>query len=248
MDILVIGDLHGVSIKIDVLKIPDIAIQLGDLSNYGEPDIIENLISELVTQLDPVPLLVIPGNHDIYGLNDIFAAFQRFNKLVKRAGAIPLMEGPLILEEIGIVGVPGWYDYSLAPGYLNMTKDEYEIKAFGFRRLEDADYIKSSLSDEELVRWNLNLLEKFISEIRESVNDVILALHFAPFKDSLKYTGNPEIDYFSAYMGSQRFGEFALRHNIGLIVHGHTHRSIEYYIGKTKVVSVGLRETELISL
>jgi len=139
---------------------------------------------------------------------------------VKEAGAITLMGGPLIINDVGFVGVMGWYDYSFAPEYLNLPKEAYRVKAFGLRRLEDAKYINLPSSDEEFLEWNLELLEEFIERIRDDTSILVLVTHFAPFRGSLRYTGNPEIDYFAAYMGSKKLGALALKLDVNLIIHG----------------------------
>ena len=58
IEILTIRDLHGESVRIE--DIPNVAVQVGGVSNYGELDVVRELISDLVAQLDPILLLSIP--------------------------------------------------------------------------------------------------------------------------------------------------------------------------------------------
>ncbi len=109
----------------------DVAIIVGDVTGIGNLDHLREALELIKEYFDPLPLLIVPGNHDLYvsyeeqakGINSLLK-LSMFNELVEKLGYIALMKRPYVFANVVFVGSIGWYDYSFAPDYLNLPLDE----------------------------------------------------------------------------------------------------------------------------
>ncbi|HDD26317.1 MAG TPA: hypothetical protein ENF75_04430 [Acidilobales archaeon] len=213
----------------------DVLVLTGDLTADGDLGRL-NEVLEVIKGVYERPVLIVPGNHDLYlihselwshRLNSLLK-LSLFNNLVERYGFIPLMKRPYVVSDVGFVGSIGWYDYSFAPEWLNLPIDAYREKAFGLSIWADREFVKLPMGDEE---FTLMLLEKFEDNIRKiynKVSKVVVVLHHLPFKELVVYKLRPEWDYFSTFMGSEAFGQVIRKYSkIKLVLHGHQHDGVE---------------------
>jgi predicted MPP superfamily phosphohydrolase len=118
----------------------DVVVVVGDLTCDGNLEYAREVLETVKRALDTIPVLVIPGNHDVYLTRDEMSEgvdslqkLLKFNRMVEELGFIPLMEGPFILDGVAFVGSMRWYDYSFAPEWLNLPLEAYRAKAFGLQ-------------------------------------------------------------------------------------------------------------------
>jgi len=246
MRICCLGDLHYFGVKKDLemlarniesacSEVNAVAL-VGDLTGSGRLSLLEEVLSIIRGVVDPLPILVVPGNHDIYvvdeevsrGINSLLK-LNLFNELVGRLGCIALMKGPYTINDVGFVGSIGWYDYSFAPDWLGLSIEDFRAKSFGLYTWADRDYVKLPFSDEEFTLMLLNKLEEDIKSIYSSVEKIVVVLHHLPFRKLVKYELRHEWDYFSAFMGSEAFGYVIKRYSdkVKLVLHGHQHDGVE---------------------
>ncbi len=215
-------------------------VVVGDLTSRGRLDYAEDVLIAIRIALGgarrfKVPILVVPGNHDIYLTPeelkeriDSETKLSRFNDFVEKLGYVALMKKPFILGNVGFVGSIGWYDYSFAPQWLNLPLEAYRKKAFDSKIWADREFVKLLFSDEEFTLKLLDNFEKHIKEIYDKVDKVVVVLHHVPFMELVHYKQVPEWDYFSAFMGSERFGHVIKKYGskIKLVLYGHSHNGI----------------------
>jgi len=213
----------------------DAAVIVGDLTASGRLDLAKELLRIVREALDPVPIMVVPGNHDIYvsaeesaaGVNSLMK-LSAFNSLVERMGCVALMKRPFAIGSIGFVGSIGWYDYSFAPQWLNLPLEAYREKAYGLYIWTDREFVKLSMSDEEFALELLNRFEQQIEEIESSVDRIVAVLHHLPFRELVTYRIESSWDYFSTFMGSEAFGYAIEKHRkIRAVLYGHSHDGVE---------------------
>ena len=246
MKLCVFGDLHYSGSKgwlegyvEDIIREQcsecEVAVIVGDVTGYGDLEHLKEALTLIKGVLEPLPILVVPGNHDIYvtfeeqnkGINSLLK-LDMFNELVERLGCIALMKNPYILGNVGFVGSIGWYDYSFAPDYLGLRLDDFRSKTFGVYSWADKDYVKLPFSDEEFTLYLMDKLEDDIKEVYDRVDKIVVVLHHIPFREMVTYKLRPEWDYFSSFMGSENFGYIIKKYKdkVKLVVHGHSHGNV----------------------
>jgi len=212
----------------------DVAVIVGDVTTSGDLQHLVEALSIIKGALN-IPLLVIPGNHDIYVSpqeqdrgNNSLLKLSLFNDLVEKLACVALMKRPYIVDGVGFVGSIGWYDYSFAPDYLGLTLEDFKAKAFGLSIWADRDYVKLPMSDEEFTLYLLNKFEEDIKRIYDEVNKMVAVMHHVPFRELVTYKLRPEWDYFSTYMGSESFGYIIKKYNskVKLVLYGHSHDGV----------------------
>ena len=220
----------------DLCRSVDAIVIVGDITSDGRLDLAHDVLIAIKSgPVIKVPKLVVPGNHDIYltreemekGI-DSLTKLERFNNLVdgsRFSRYIALMKRPYIVNSVGFVGSIGWYDYTFTPAWMNLPISAFREKAYGRFVWLDKYLVKLPFSDEDFTQMLLDLLEKQIKEVYNRVNTMVAALHHVPFRDLVIYRADPSWDYFSTFMGSERFGELLLKYSykVKLVVYGHQH-------------------------
>jgi len=213
----------------------DVVAVVGDLTADGDLAKAREVLETITEALRGVPVLVVPGNHDIYlgpeevgaGMNSLMK-LSAFNSLVEELGCIALMRRPIALGSTGFVGSMGWYDYSYAPTWLGLPLEAFREKAFGLYIWADRDYVRLPMSDEEFATLLASELERSIESIEKDVETIVAVLHHVPFRELVHYRLEPSWDYFSTFMGSQALGNVIERHSkIRTVLYGHSHNGVD---------------------
>ncbi len=245
MRVCCFGDLHYYGVWRDLERLArnvesecfeaDVVVIVGDITASGDLTQLEEVLGMVKEVVEPIPILVVPGNHDIYvtadevsrGINSLLK-LSLFNELVERLGCVALMRKPFIIHDVGFVGSMGWYDYSFAPDWLGPGIDDFREKAYGFHIWADREFIKLPFSDEEFTLRLLNTFEDHVKRIFNSVDKIVAVLHHLPFRELVYYKLRPEWDYFSTFMGSEAFGYVIRKYTkVKLVLHGHQHDGVE---------------------
>ena len=241
MKICCLGDFHYVGFRrvleetvrgaFETCRLADIVVIVGDISANGDLGLVGEVLDELKRYFD-VPVLVVPGNHDLYllpderrrGVNSL-DKLSMFNEFVEGRGCVPLMKKPLVLDGVGFVGSIGWYDYSFRPDWMDLGAERFREKTFGLSIWADRDFVELPFSDEEFAYYLAETLEKHVLEIKDSVDRVAIVLHHVPFRELVEYRHVPEWDYFSTFMGSSEIEYVIRKHSdkVKLVVYGHQH-------------------------
>ncbi len=244
MRVCCLGDMHyaGSSRELEeiarrverVCRGTDAVVVVGDVTASGNLADLGLVVETLVYVAQGRPVLVLPGNHDIYvvaerdGDTDSLRKLELFNRVVREAGAIPLMEEPYVYGGVGFVGSIGWYDYSFAPDWLGLTIDDYRAKAFRGYIWADRDYVRLPFSDEEFTLMLVERLEQQLRSLAGRVDRIVAVLHHLPFRELAVYRFEPSWDYFTTFMGSEAFGYLIERYRglVSLVLYGHQHNGV----------------------
>ena len=245
MRICCFGDLHYYGVRKDLEVLTrnientcletNVVVIVGDLTSYGSFSHLEEVLGAVKEVVEPLPILVVPGNHDIYvipeevsrGINSLLK-LNLFNEMLEKMDCVALMRRPFIVHDVGFVGSMGWYDYSFAPDWLGLRIDDFREKSLGLSIWADREFVKLPFSDEEFTLMLLNRFEEHIKQIYDEVEKVVAVLHHVPFRELIHYKLRPEWDYFSTFMGSESFGYVIRRYGkVKLVLHGHQHNGVK---------------------
>jgi putative phosphoesterase len=217
----------------------DVIICAGDVSpNVNELSDFLNLISNNV---DCKNLLFVPGNHDIWEFDkkesekDCKTKYNlKIPEGLKNSGFNYLPNNPRIIDDVAFIGNIGWYDYSFKnpkwEDVLKKRKIDYSFKVLPETGMwMDAEYANWGMSDKAVVEY---LLERFSKDYKkvESIPTKCAVFHHIPFQQGVFYKDDITWDFFSAFMGSDKFGQKILEYGIKYVFYGHTHFPHKYKV------------------
>jgi len=201
--------------------------------------------------------LYVPGNHDVWRKpqelssgRDSQGAISLLRAACAKAGFVYLPGNPQLIDGWGFAGSLGWYDYSFNRPDLGAPMDAYRAKSWRGISNNDANYVywpridQSRAGDDEMTDRFLAELEADLRALgvdeQGSGPPTVAMTHMLAYRKLVEYRGSPEWDFFSAFMGSARFGELYDRlPQVRASFAGHTHtpRSFTREDGFVAVVS-----------
>ncbi len=178
------------------------------------------------------PIIYVPGNHEYYG-----EAIPRLTEQMKKRGSdigVHVLDCDSIeVNGYRIYGTTLWTDFLLfgkpAMGEYRAQQSMNDYRRIRvsptYRRLRPRD---TSSMHFKMRRWLESEIEKGRTE------NAIIVTHHAPSIRSLKpMTRHEEVSVaFASHLDS-----LVKRSSAKLWIHGHTHQSIDYMIGNTRVLS-----------
>jgi len=244
---------------------PDVFVVAGDVAEHAAD------VGRTLQVLAGVPALrlYLPGNHDLFveadpsrpGAATSRDKYERILPEVARAaGFTALGMHPVRSAGLAIVGVTGWYDFTLRDPRMDSVAGLHNYRAGEWRGVraydrghvmwphagaagttlpgaQPASVAGAWASDEELCAAMLAQLDAQLQQVHDAPV-VVAVLHVLPFAQLVVRGAFGEPAFFDAYLGSQRFGE-RLRGvpAIRAVISGHLHRDAELQIGGLRVVA-----------
>lgn len=189
--------------------------------------------------------LYVPGNHDIWRTDaelaaghSSFGALSLLRAKAAESGFHYLPGAPRLITvgaaSWGFAGALGWYDYSFREPTLIVPAGAYATKTFGAFVWNDRDRacwrdrIGVKLSDPEMARRFAIELEADLRSLGLDEHGAgpptVAVTHMLAYASQVIYRGQPDWDFFSAFMGSSRYGDLYDRlPAIRAAFSGHTH-------------------------
>ncbi len=195
--------------------------------------------------------IFIPGNHDIWK-EEIHNSYEKYfsllPKITRENNFSPLWIKPIVINGIGFCGSMGWYDYSLRNPKMRFSMQDYERKEYNGSIWMDkfnVSFINKNkrMRDTEITELlYMRFVNDFESIYHKSKN-IITVFHNVPFKEMVRYNNKPDWDYFSSFMGSEKFGKYLLRKSkIKLVISGHQHTKkkveIRRFLSRGSIISI----------
>jgi len=190
----------------------DVLVVAGDISNMESTRSLS--LVELASTANPKPVVYVLGNHEAYG-GTLEEAEAKARKATATCGNLHVLERE-VAEIAGqrFVGCTLWYEYS---GWVPLDD-----------RMGDFTWIDGIRS------WLPERAKESAKFLRETVQpgDVVVT-HTLPHVKSIhsKYRHSPTNNYFL-----HNVGDVVEKGGAKLWVHGHTHASVDYRVGETRVV------------
>jgi hypothetical protein len=247
----------------DVLAMarPDVFLLCGDVSPHLSD------LEETLKAFSTVPCakLFVAGNHDVWLQRMTNGAAREYDSAMKYRGLIPdlctrndftcLLEKEQVIDGIGFAGVMGWFDYSFRNRALDgeIAMDEYHRGRF--RNLQWNDFIHtewdsleqgrggeetgSKLDAPGISAWMASSLRGQLLRLdARGAREIVVATHFLPVKEHMRYTGDPFTDFSCAYLGTEMMGQLIDEFpSIAWWLCGHIHRKITREWKQVKMVT-----------
>ena len=188
----------------------DLAVIAGDLCDYSRIERSLALVSQRFRKV-----AYVLGNHECYGAS-IDEARMRALEVVAKLPNVTLLDASVwSIGRATIAGATLWFPYDWR------SPSRYEQHMTDFRIIER---FRERVGAE-------HKLDKEFLEAKVTPGSVVVT-HHLPIARSVhpKYAGSPLNEFF---VGS---ADHVLAHAPALWIHGHTHESVDYTVGRTRVV------------
>ncbi len=228
----------------------DLLLVAGDLASSRDE------VADALDILGTLPPRVafVPGNHDLWSpwrqvasgqVNTWDIYREALLERSTRAGVHYLPAHPLVLGNLAVVGVTGWYDYSLAT---RVARFFFDDKAFrrGYHgayawsdplRTEFRTDTGEVMSDAQVTETMARDLEAQLRDLPAHVATVVAVTHVVPFKELVPSRPFFARDFFTAFLGSRRYGAILSGDpRVRVAVCGHTHTPSRKRIGGIQAV------------
>ncbi|MCO4783166.1 MAG: metallophosphoesterase [Candidatus Cloacimonetes bacterium] len=186
--------------------------------------------------------LFVPGNHDLWNRVDTKSnATQKLEvdlpKICNNNNWHYLPSNPLQIENWTFVGSPFWYDYSLMPKDHPFSVEDFQKKSYQGRTWQDSNFVRFTQfkDDFEVCKHFYNQLKSDLKLAK--TKQIFCASHFPCHHEIFNFTGkNWPLEYFGAYMGSNRYQELLEQYKVSILLSGHVHRKFDETINDMRVI------------
>ncbi|UCE03924.1 MAG: metallophosphoesterase [Candidatus Latescibacterota bacterium] len=254
--------LDAIAARVSALS-PDLFIVAGDVAETLRG------VSRALERLAAVPCrrFYLPGNHDLFveadpGRADTATSRDKYERLLpdiaRGAGFEALGMRPVHVGGLALVGVSGWFDFTLRDPKLDcfVSMEAYRAGQWRGIRAYDRGHIfwprqrghtragehpashgGAWASDEEIHERMLEHLDAQLARVRDAAA-LVAVVHVVPFSQAVvRGTFGPSA-FFDAYLGSARLGERLCRApGLRAIIHGHQHQVSEHTIAGIRVLA-----------
>ncbi len=228
MKIQILSDLH---LGFAALALPridaDLLVLAGDISRPREA-------IAWAAALD-VPVLYVPGNHEYYG-SDLQTTLAELRRLSAGTCVDVLQGGEEHMAGVRFLGTTLWTDYRLfaAPSLNDAAKREALHFMRDFQRIRIAPDSRRLFSPADAIELFYRESAWLAQAIAHPFDGpTVVVTHHAPSRKSI----HPRFDgalLNAAFVSNAEYLLDAGR--VDLWVHGHTHDSFDYQLGRTRVV------------
>ncbi len=230
MRIALFSDLHLEFNRDLILDIPDadVVVLAGDIGP------LEDSLT-LATQLaakHSVPVLFVPGNHEYYG-QDIDALNRNLGNWQEPSGLVHvLIDRSIVLNGVRFLGTTLWTDFMLK-GEAARELAEQAASRFlpDFKLIRRGGQPITATDLKELYQQARRFLER---ELAASEEPCVVVTHFGPEEQCCapQFSTSPLTPYFI-----NNCADLIERYQPRYWMFGHTHHSVDYQIGSTRIVS-----------
>lgn len=229
MKLQIVSDIH---LGLAPCTIPDVGADLlilaGDIHRPAEA---------LVWARDlDVPAVYVPGNHEYYG-SSLTATGRQLRELSKGSKVTVLDCGATRIGNVRVLGATLWTDFGIfGDGPIREhAMEEGRRFSHDFSRItvdEDGAELFSPVHCAEIFTRHRCWLEAQLAIPFDG--ETVVVTHFAPSLKSIasRFAGSLLNACFVSDLGN-----LVEESGAALWVHGHTHDSFDYYLGKTRVVA-----------
>ncbi|MHC8334262.1 metallophosphoesterase [Pseudomonas sp. LB3P25] len=228
MRIALLSDIH---LSVNALPFPDVDADIVVLA--GD-------ISRPTTAIEwakscPVPIVYVAGNHEFYG-SDLISTYEHLNRLSQGTQIHVLERSEYVHNGVRFLGCTLWADYRL----FDSAEDRAQGIDLATKLMRDFTHIKISPDFPDLFSPAISQLI-FLQTVawledcftRNRTIPTVVVSHFAPTRLSISpfFEGSP---INSSYVSDleDRIKDW----QPALWLHGHTHGSFDYQVGKTRVI------------
>jgi predicted phosphodiesterase len=178
----------------------------------------------------PQPVIFVPGNHEYYGghLKNTLVKMRR----TAEGTQVRVLDGDgIIFGSVRFLGATLWTDFLLTRNPL-LAQHEAQARMTDYRRIRTAAYRCLRAPDTRRAHGVARgFLEKCLTEPFDG--RTVVVTHHAPSERSISQRSRVANHLNAAYASDL---EPLMGPEVALWVHGHTHDSLDYRVGETRVV------------
>ncbi|MCZ8036491.1 MAG: metallophosphoesterase [Novosphingobium sp.] len=215
----------------------DVAVVAGDVHTP-----LTAALDWLATRLAGVPIVYVPGNHDLYWNRDggdkytIYDQFQRGRDMASRLGIHLLLDDSVTIGGSRFVGGTLWTDFRLGShSWVHAASTASARDGMqDYRRIRTGPTSKKRLRPSDVRQMHRDTRTFIANSLAEphSAGATIVVTHHAPHPQSL---ANPDDELRWCYASD--LSDLMAQAPPALWVHGHIHRHSDYRVGATRVVA-----------
>jgi len=151
---------------------PDLILFCGDIINVGKKELLEKFLEE-THKVSDAKIIAVMGNHDFWLPRDTYIPPSRtswyniliFQRVFKKFGDILLWKDPFIFEDIGFVGVPGWFDFTFAPWHLGFKLMDFMYGFYDNMIWNDTQFVDFRMSPMKATKIHIHMLKRQLDKI-----------------------------------------------------------------------------------
>lgn len=178
------------------------------------------------------PVLYIPGNHEFYGKRRYDHHLGKMRAKAAGSNVTVMNEDITEIESVRFLGCTLWTDFNLY-GTEHLSQLEAQGAMNDYRQILSAP--RTFLTAEDTRLFNLRAKFFLHEELRKPYDGkTVIITHHAPSELSIapRYRDDPANPAYAS-----RLESMMLDYGPELWLHGHTHNSVDYHIGGTRVVT-----------
>jgi predicted phosphodiesterase len=179
-----------------------------------------------------VPIVYVPGNHEFYEF-EMLAMLAELRAAAQRLG-ISLLDGDAVdVGGVRFLGATLWTDFELygsAPREVALAMSDAVRGMLDYRLIRRGTELLRPEDTRDLHRVQVAWLEQRLAE--SFAGPTVVVTHYLPHRQSVhpKYAGNRFNPCFASDLAR------LVRAPAAVWIHGHTHESLDYVVGQTRVV------------
>ena len=228
MRIALLSDIH---LSVNALPFPDVDADIVVLAG----DIARPAAAIEWAKSCPLPVVYVAGNHEFYG-SDLISTYEHLNRLSQGTQIHVLERSEYLQNGVRFLGCTLWSDYRL----FDSAEDRAQGVDLATKLMRDFTHIKISPDFPDLFSPAVSQLV-FLQTVawledcftRDRTTPTVVVSHFAPTRLSISplFENSP--------INASFVSDLEDRINVwqpALWLHGHTHGSFDYAVGKTRVI------------
>jgi Icc-related predicted phosphoesterase len=228
MRIALLSDIH---LSVNALPFPDVDADIVVLAG----DISRPAAAIEWAKSCPLPVVYVAGNHEFYG-SDLISTYEHLNRLSQGTQIHVLERSEYLHNGVRFLGCTLWSDYRL----FDSAEDRAQGVDLATKLMRDFTHIKISPDFPDLFSPAVSQLV-FLQTVawledcftRDRTTPTVVVSHFAPTRLSISplFENSP--------INASFVSDLEDRINVwqpALWLHGHTHGSFDYAVGKTRVI------------
>jgi predicted phosphodiesterase len=228
MRIALLSDIH---LSVNALPFPDVDADIVVLAG----DISRPAAAIEWAKSCPVPVVYVAGNHEFYG-SDLISTYAHLNRLSQGTQIHVLERSEYVHNGVRFLGCTLWSDYRL----FDSAEDRAQGIELATKLIRDFTHIKISPDFPDLFSPAISQLV-FLQTVawledcftRNRTIPTVVISHFAPTRLSISpLFGRSPINASFVSDLEDRIKDW----QPALWLHGHTHGSFDYQVGKTRVI------------
>jgi predicted phosphodiesterase len=178
----------------------------------------------------PQPVVLVPGNHEYYG-GHLKNTLTRMKRTAEGTQVRVLDGEAVVLGGVRFLAATLWTDFQLTRNPL-LAQHEAQARMTDYRRIRTAAYRRLRPPDTRAAHV---AARRFLEQALAQPFDgrTVVVTHHAPSDRSVSRRFRSDAHLNAAYASDL---EGLMGREVALWVHGHTHDSLDYQVGETRVV------------